>query len=134
MAAENRRAAEMAAGATPSNREDALRILALRTAECLDGGRAAILRPERRRRLLRVAHMLGVKQFDANLVIAIVQDNARRGAASTSATDPRLAVMTPPTGQRIAPPSALHWIVPQIVGAVALAALLFLALVRWIGG
>lgn len=123
----------MAAGSTGAAPGDALEILAIRTAECLDGGRAAILRPERRRRLLRIAHMLGVGQFDANLVFAIVQDNARRGAsAGAAAHDARLSVLAPRRQRREI--SAAYWIVPQIIGALCLAALMLVALVRWIGG
>lgn len=45
----------------------------------LEGGRAAILRPERRRDLMTRADALGLRPFDANLVIAVVQEAARRG-------------------------------------------------------
>lgn len=88
---ENRRAADARLTA-----DDARRILALRTAEALDGGRAAVLRPESRRRLLQLAHMLGVRAFDANLVIAIVQDGARRGetpSPNAAASDHRLSIV-----------------------------------------
>ena len=53
-------------------------VLALRTAESMEG---AIIRPERRTKLLRVGRMLGLSPFDSNLVVAIVQDQARRGYA-----------------------------------------------------
>ena len=53
-------------------------VLALRTAESMEG---QILRPEKRERVLRVGGMLGLSAFDSNLVIAIVQDQARRGYA-----------------------------------------------------
>lgn len=45
----------------------------------IEGGRAAILRPERRHDLMTRAHTLGLRPFDANLVIAVVQEAARRG-------------------------------------------------------
>jgi hypothetical protein len=123
----------MAAGSTGAAPGDALEILAIRTAECLDGGRAAILRPERRRRLLRIAHMLGVGQFDANLVFAIVQDNARRGAMPESAAqDARLSVLAPRRQRREV--SAAAWIIPQVIGALGIAALMLFALIRWISG
>lgn len=54
-------------------------VLALDTARALDGGKAAILRPERRRQLVASATNLGLRPFDAHLVIAVVQDAARRG-------------------------------------------------------
>lgn len=55
-------------------------VLAVRTAELLEG---PILRPERREGLLRLGGALGLSLFDANLVLAIVQDQARRGYAPT---------------------------------------------------
>lgn len=51
-------------------------VLAIRTAEALEG---AILRPERREQLVRTGKVMGLSAFDCNLVIAIVQDQARRG-------------------------------------------------------
>lgn len=46
-------------------------------ADAIEGGRAAIIRPEVRRRLVAAAVGMGLRPFDANLVIAIVQDDAR---------------------------------------------------------
>jgi hypothetical protein len=54
-------------------------ILAVQATRELQGGRAAILTPEGRRRLLLVGSRLGMRSFDTNLVIAIVQDGARCG-------------------------------------------------------
>ena len=51
-------------------------VLAIRTAEALEG---AILRPERREQLVRTGKVMGLSAFDCSLVIAIVQDQARRG-------------------------------------------------------
>jgi hypothetical protein len=62
--------------------DDARAILATRVAASLEGGRAAILRPESRRRVVALATRLGLRPFDANLIIAIVQDGARRGVRS----------------------------------------------------
>jgi hypothetical protein len=53
-------------------------VLAVRTAEQLQG---PILPPERRERLIALGRMLRLSPFDSNLVIAIVQDQARRGYA-----------------------------------------------------
>jgi hypothetical protein len=133
VAAENRRAAQLAAGTAGDDPAEALRVLALRAAECLDGGHAAILRPERRRRLLHIANVLGVGQFDANLVIAIVQDNARRGVVNADATDPRLAILS---RRDSSPPAGLSpaWIAAHLVIAGALGAGLLYALIHWIGG
>lgn len=52
----------------------------------LEGGKAAILRPERRDLLVAGAVRDGILPFDANLVIALVQDAARRGDLLTPAT------------------------------------------------
>jgi len=69
---DNRRAATV----TPA---DACTIMAATVARSLEGGQAAILRPERRRNLVAAAGALGVRPFDANLLIAAVQDRVRRG-------------------------------------------------------
>lgn len=69
---ENRSAATLSA-------DDARWILARRAAEAIEGGRAAILRPEVRARLVATGERLGLRTFDANLVLAIVQDDARSG-------------------------------------------------------
>ena len=37
------------------------------------------LTPERRARVMRTAEQLGIRPFDANMIIAVVQDHARRG-------------------------------------------------------
>lgn len=58
---------------------DAQDIFSRRIAEQLDGGAAALLTPERRERLVALGRRLGMSQFNANLVIAQVQDAARRG-------------------------------------------------------
>lgn len=58
---------------------DARWILATRVAESLEGYSAAIITPEKRDHLLRLSTMLGLRPFDANLIIAIVQDSVRCG-------------------------------------------------------
>lgn len=74
VAAENR-----LASAQPFDPLDPRWVLAVRTANAIEGGRAAVLPPESRARLLSLATRLGLRPFDANLVIAIVQDGARSG-------------------------------------------------------
>lgn len=54
--------------------------LAVRANSMLQGGRAAILPPESRRFLVSLGKDLNLRVFDANLIIAIVQDAARAGA------------------------------------------------------
>ena len=71
-------------------------VLAVRTAEQLQG---PILRPEGRERLLRLGKVLGLTPFDTNLIIAIVQDRARRGCPASecpAAGAPQLALITLP--------------------------------------
>lgn len=55
-------------------------IVAVQTFRDLDGGRAAVLTPEKRRRLVCTGKRLGLRAFDTNLIIAIVQDGARSGS------------------------------------------------------
>jgi len=52
----------------------------------IEGGKAAILRPERRAKLVAAAVREGILPFDANLVMALIQDSARRGDLNTSAS------------------------------------------------
>ena len=73
-----RRPGQRAAGEPLTGATDPRWVLAVRTAEKLDG---IVLPPERRDRLIRLGKVMGLSQFDANLVIAIVQDQARRGFA-----------------------------------------------------
>ena len=51
-------------------------VMAAKTYASLQG---STLSPDRRDRLVHMAKQLGLRPFDANLVIAIVQDHARRG-------------------------------------------------------
>ena len=63
---------------------DARWVLAVRATQSLEGGRAGVLSPEKRRRLIAFATGMGLRPFDANLIIAIVQDAARTGAGPLS--------------------------------------------------
>ena len=51
-------------------------VLAVKAGELLEG---TMMRPERRETLILKGKGLGLSAFDANLVVAIVQDQARRG-------------------------------------------------------
>ena len=51
-------------------------VLATRAYAQLQG---TTLTPERRARVMRTAQHLGVRPFEANLIIAVMQDHARRG-------------------------------------------------------
>lgn len=63
---------------------DARSLFAIDVAHAIEGGRAAILRPKRRRELVAAAVTRGLREFDANLIIAIVQDGVRHGETPLS--------------------------------------------------
>ena len=74
-------------------------VLAVRTAEQFEG---SVLGPERRQQLIRLGQMLGLNVFDTNLIIAIVQDQARRGhvpSACPAAGESRLAMVRLPANR-----------------------------------
>ncbi|MEM6751047.1 MAG: hypothetical protein AAF612_11305 [Planctomycetota bacterium] len=78
-------------------------VLAQRAAESLEG---ALLPADRRERLLRLGRALGLTTFDANLILAIVQDRARRGVPARlcpAHSAAQLAQVTPPQGARRKP-------------------------------
>jgi hypothetical protein len=72
---------------------DARWVLAVRTTMAMEGGRAAILRPEARRKLTSMAVKMGLRPFDAALVIAIAQDAARTGEALSGPPGERLTMV-----------------------------------------
>ncbi len=120
VAAEN----QSAAAIHPS---DARWVFATRVACELEGGQSAILRPERRRRLTAMATKIGLREFDANLLIAIVQDSVRTEGDPLSRTVERRAMM-------IREPSARkvdRWRM-TILTALVMAAAIFMLLVAWI--
>jgi len=53
-------------------------VLAVRTATLLEG---AVLTPNKREALMRTGKVMGLSPFDCSLILAIVQDRARRGVA-----------------------------------------------------
>ncbi len=53
-------------------------VLALRVVEMMEG---PILEPQRRERLIKLGQSMGLTAFDSNMVIAIMQDQARRGVS-----------------------------------------------------
>jgi len=121
VARENHAAAQLTA-------DDARWILAQQTASLLEGGTAAQLRPERRRRVHDLATRVGLRPFDANLVIAIVQDAARtdRDALSAAAKS-RLALV----GEARRPSGSAPMLAP-LAAAVGLGIAGAAVLVRWV--
>ena len=120
VAAENRAAASI----HPS---DARWVFATQVAQELEGGSTAILSPERRRRLTSLAQTIGLREFDANLLIAIVQDSVRTEGEPLSRSVERRALM-------IREPKAMprgRWR-NALMTVMVLAAAIFTLLVAWI--
>ena len=103
-------------------------VLAVRVAEQLEG---ALLSPEKRHRLIRTAVVIGLTAFDANLIIAIVQDQARRGhtgpAAPQAAQEQLAMISLPQQRRRAAHKRRLH-----ISITVAIILTLELAIILWL--
>ena len=98
-------------------------VLAAHTHSQLQG---TTLTPERRKRLLCVADLLGVRPFEANVIVAIVQDHARQGRPLGEA-QATLALLSPP--QR---PRRAHWF--QWLAALAFAVVVTALLIAWLMG
>lgn len=95
----------------------------------LEGGKAALLRPEKRRSLLIAARTLGLRDFDANLVIAIVQDGVRSGEGGLSRNvEDRLALIKPASPVSEFPAGLLLGV------AIVLGVAAFGVLTRLVGG
>ena len=98
VAKENR----LASGMSPL---DSRWVFALKASQLLEGGVAAILRPEHRRRLLSQARRIGLRDFDANLIIAIVQDGRRSGLGALNPdAEQRLTLVHPADPAAAQPP------------------------------
>lgn len=74
---------------------DARWVFAVRVSKALEPGPEPALPPDRRRRLMSIARALGLRPFDANLIIAIVQDAARSGEPLSSSVEERLGLVRP---------------------------------------
>lgn len=104
-------------------------MLALRVQHALEGGRAAMLPPETRRRLVSDAQLLGLRPFDANLVIAIVQDQARQGRdAAGEAFSARLSLVPLGSPTPAARPRVIMAVMIAICFGLAMALAMSLAL------
>lgn len=114
---------------------DARWIFALRASGSLQGGKAAVLTPTKRRELIGAAVQAGIREFDANLIIAVVQDAARRGelghqARALQGIVPSLALV----GNARRPAGiSKEWRTALIVISTAIVSLAsFALLVRWL--
>lgn len=105
--------------------EDARVLLAREVEASIEGGRAAIIRPEVRRRLVSRAQDEGLRPFDANLIIAIVQDAAREGESLAAAPSQRLALVPAATDERIRP-------LAMLAASVCLGTALLLGAIAWL--
>lgn len=72
---------------------DARWVFAVRVSKALEPGPEPALPPDRRRRLMSIAKALGLRPFDANLIIAIVQDAARSGEPLSGSVEERLGLV-----------------------------------------
>ncbi len=81
-----------AVGAPGLDPTDARWVLAARVRSQLQG---SVLTPERRDQLMRTARVLGLRPFEASVIVAIVQDQARRGA-ELDEVESVLALLHPP--------------------------------------
>lgn len=117
-----------AAGRMDLDPTDPRWVLAVRTASQMEDG---ILTPERRARVMRTAQQLGIRPFDAGMVIAVVQDRLRqRGSLADVAPQLRM-ISTPVTPKRRVPamPASLRF----LFAAIAAAGLVLL-MIRWLVG
>ncbi len=115
--------------------DDARWVFAVRVRREIQGGRAAIVAPESRKRLLKLAHRLGLRDFDANLVIAIVQDDARLypspAPVPSSAAKGPLAMVRPAQPDEGSRALVVWW---SVGASVSLAGLACYFLIRWLIG
>lgn len=90
-------------------------MLARATQEALQGSMLAF---EDRKRLLALAQRTGIRAFDANLIVAIVQDRARRGEPIDSAAE-TIAVVPKPTPRGARRAAAWTWAAAIFVAVLA---------------
>ncbi len=101
-------------------------VLAVRAYSQLQG---SALTPTRRQQLIKTAGTTGVRRFDANLIIAIVQDHARRGKQLGDAAG-TVALLEPPAAHRDRDEQAmLRWAMAILTAVVA-----NIFLIWWITG
>jgi hypothetical protein len=117
--------------------------LAMQTQAHLEG---AVLAPERRDRLMNNARQLGIRPFEANLIIAIVQDKARQELGRAAYAPPKIAAAQamattphdPPKPFVSAPAGSprngrsIVWESLRLLAALTASGLVAIALARWI--
>ena len=104
-------------------------VLAMQTQARLQG---AMLTPERRDELLSSGKKLGLRPFESNLVIAVMQDQARQAKPLHMAESTIGVIGVKPATRKVVVrrerESATRWLVAAIGGAIALAAVIL----RWL--
>ncbi|HYE02633.1 MAG TPA: hypothetical protein VD963_05295 [Phycisphaerales bacterium] len=113
--------------------DDVRAIFAARVGARLQGGRAAVLTPERRAELMTSARQLGLRRFDASLVIAIAQDAARRGQPAQRHPTLALVGLPAPRGSR-RPETEAGALLRRLLISALVAVPVFAGLVWWITG
>lgn len=96
-------------------------VLAARAYSQLEG---TMLTPDRRQRVLKTARAIGVRPFDATLIIAIVQDQARAGRPLADA-EPSLSMLPAPRAR-----TRNDW--TRWLAALGVAAAATVVLIRWL--
>src|SRR5687768_50111 len=119
--------AEMSAGMSTLDPADPRWALAMQTQARLQG---ATLTPEHREQLLKCGRKLGLRPFEANLVIAIMQDQAR--CAAKARRPPLGAEVIERAEQAQTSPATAEW--PRWLAAAASAAVLAALLIYWFAG
>ncbi len=108
---------------SPLGSDDPRWILARETARALGG---AVLPFERREGLMALAQRLGLRPFDANLIVAVVQDRARRGDSLESATPSLMMIAgAPPKTESFARVMAVAIVLAIVADAWLVGWLLF---------
>lgn len=120
----------MASASDPAAEADVRRIFALRASQCLEGGRAAILPPENRRVLISEARRFGLRAFEATLIIAIVQDGARRGELPGASATSRVLDLIPARARR----EATQLLIQRLIIAALLGGGMLSLMIRWVNG
>lgn len=119
---------------TPLEAGDARWVFAVRVAAAIEGERAAVLTPEKRERLLKLSRVIGLRDFDAALIIAIVQDSARCGLSPLGLTTAeRVAMVRMPQRADEKRDEPWQWFI-RSAWVSALGAMGAVLLVRLIGG
>ncbi len=108
-------------------------LLAIKASTLLEGGKAAMLRPHNRRELMTLAKFMGLRAFDAGLVIAVVQDGARSGeGALSSGVRTRLTLVGSPQITGASRDTLASRIPGALIAAVILGSMLAYGLISWV--